>query len=812
MKNNAQKKKNTSSRGHSGQSGVKVKNTKRTKEIAAVVLFFLGIFFFFSFINKTGALGRFVAGIMYGVFGQLVSYVIMCFLVVLAWTLLRNTAGRIFDLKTSALLVAFIILLGALIHTVFHAPSDYAGLSFFDGVAELWTSKYSGGLLGGSICLLLFKFVEKVGALVILIPATLIVAMLLFSLSLMNFAQKTAVGFSRISDWVGTVRRRFAASRKAKKAQRVAYVADDMYSDDIDENIPYSPHASNTDIAFESAATRKKMRTVFQDESIDEPVKQKQELQNQFGEVESEEDDQQPEPANGVLPGMDRTVKTKAPTFDSEIKITTSKNEIEYVKPPVTLLQSVEESESTGTEYRLAATRTARKLEEVMKSFGIEAKVIHISRGSSITRYELQPHSGVKVSRIKGLSEDIALNLAAPGVRIEAPIPGKAAIGIEIPNSETRTVYLKDLIEAEEFTNHKSPLAFCLGEDITGAPVISDIAKMPHLLIAGSTGSGKSVCVNCMIMSLLYRSSPDDLRFIMIDPKVVELSVYNGIPHLLIPVVTEPKKAASALAWAVQEMENRYKQFSQFNIRDISSYNIFATNNGMETMPRIVIIIDELADLMMVARDSVEEAINRIAQKARAAGMHLIVATQRPSVDVITGLIKANISSRIAFKVASQVDSKTILDVGGAEKLIGRGDMLYYPNGSMKFTRVQGGFVSDSEIESVVEFLSSANSEYDECQDPATVLSSVRPLGEKGGKNPDDLDEYFGKALAIAIESKQISASYLQRRLSVGYSRASRLIDQMEEHGYISGRDGNNPRHVLVDELPDEFADSAYDI
>lgn len=811
MKDNAQKKKNTSGRGSNGQSGVTVKNTKKTKEIAAVVLFFLGIFLFFSFINKTGTLGRVVAGIMYGIFGQLVSYVIMCFLVVLAWTLLRNTASRIFDLKTSALLVAFIILLGALIHTIFHSPSDYNGLSFFEGVAALWTSKYSGGLLGGSICLLLFKFVEKVGALVILIPATLIVAMVLFSLSLMNFAQKTAVGFSHVSDWLGSVRKRFAASRKAKKAQKAAYVANDMYSDSIDDNDPYPAHVANTDIAFESAATRKKKRTVFSDENVDEPRTQKQELQNQFGDPEPEED-QQPEHTNGVLPGMDKTVKTKTPAYDTEIKITTSKNEIEYVKPPVTLLQSVEESESTGTEYRLAATRTARKLEEVMKSFGIEAKVIHISRGSSITRYELQPHSGVKVSRIKGLSEDIALNLAAPGVRIEAPIPGKAAIGIEIPNSETRTVYLKDLIEAEEFANHKSPLAFCLGEDITGAPIISDIAKMPHLLIAGSTGSGKSVCVNCMIMSLLYRSSPDDIRFIMIDPKVVELSVYNGIPHLLIPVVTEPKKAASALAWAVQEMENRYRQFSQFNIRDISSYNIYAANNGMETMPRIVIIIDELADLMMVARDSVEEAINRIAQKARAAGMHLIVATQRPSVDVITGLIKANISSRIAFKVASQVDSKTILDVGGAEKLIGRGDMLYYPNGSMKFTRVQGGFVSDSEIESVVEFLASANSEYDECQDPSTVLNSVRPLGEKAGKSPDDLDEYFGKALAIAIESKQISASYLQRRLSVGYSRASRLIDQMEEHGYISSRDGNNPRHVLVDELPEEFADSAYDI
>lgn len=800
MKDNAQKKNNTSA--NKNQSGMKVKNTKRTKEIAAVVLFFLGIFMFFSFINKTGAIGRLTQSIMYGIFGQMVSYVVMCFLIVLAWTLLRNTASRIFDIKTSALLVAFVVLLGALIHTVCHSPSEYEGLTFFGYVSALWNSNFSGGLIGGSICLLLFRFVEKVGALVILIPATLIVSMLLFSLSLMNFAQKTAVGFSHVSAWFSSVKRRFATSRKAKKQNNDSY---DIYDDSGTGNSEFPVPADSSDIKYESATTRRRKK--FIDASVEE-----EKTETNFGQGDALYDEEIVSDGADPLPHIDKTVKTKGPATDTEIKITTSKRELEYVKPPVTLLQSVEESESTGTEYRLAATRTARKLEEVMKSFGIEAKVIHISRGSSITRYELQPHSGVKVSRIKSLSEDIALNLAASGVRIEAPIPGKAAIGIEIPNSETRTVYLKDLVESDEFVNHKSPLAFCLGEDITGVPIISDISKMPHLLIAGSTGSGKSVCVNCMIMSLLYRSSPDDVRFIMIDPKVVELSVYNGIPHLLIPVVTEPKKAASALAWAVQEMENRYKQFSQYNIRDISSYNVYAANNDMETMPRIVIIVDELADLMMVARDSVEEAINRIAQKARAAGMHLIVATQRPSVDVVTGLIKANISSRIAFKVASQVDSKTILDVGGAEKLIGRGDMLYYPNGSMKFTRVQGGFVSDGEIESVVEFLTSANSEYEPCQDSSAVLNSVRPLGEKNAKSPEDLDEYFGKALAIAIESKNISASYLQRRLSVGYSRASRLIDQMEEHGYISVKDGNNPRHVLIEELPEEFASEADEI
>ncbi|MBR5500956.1 MAG: DNA translocase FtsK, partial [Clostridia bacterium] len=490
----------------------------------------------------------------------------------------------------------------------------------------------------------------------------------------------------------------------------------------------------------------------------------------------------------------------------------TAKEEFDYIKPPFSMLHRVEEPAGRIDEQRQQATQTARKLEAVMRSFGIEAKVISISRGSTVTMYELQPQSGVKVSRIKNLADDIALNLAASGIRIEAPIPGKAAIGIEIPNEEKSTVYLKSLVETNAFLNHKSKLAFCLGEDISGEPVIADIAKMPHMLIAGTTGSGKSVCVNCLIVSLLYRCSPNDVRLIMIDPKVVELQMYNGIPHLLIPVVTEPKKAAAALSWAVQEMENRYKQFALCNIRDINAYNLYAKEHDLPTLPRIVIIIDELADLMMVVRDSIEEAINRIAQKARAAGMHLIVATQRPSVDVITGLIKANIPSRIAFAVSSQVDSKTILDYGGAEKLLGRGDMLYYPVGNMKATRVQGGFVSDGEIENIVDFIKDSVSEptYDDAV--SAQIDSVRIL-EKGGKRggsamtsgggvEGDGDPLLSDALDIAIEVKQISASFLQRKLGLGYARASRLIDQLEERGYISGRDGNNPRHVLVQENP----------
>ena len=510
---------------------------------------------------------------------------------------------------------------------------------------------------------------------------------------------------------------------------------------------------------------------------------------------------------------MDETVETVSPEqLQGEIKFTTSKFDTIYDAPPFSLLNANDEPEDLHEEHKKQAARIARKLEEVMRSFGIEAKVIHISRGAAVTQYELQPHSGVKVSRIKNLSEDIALNLAAPGIRIEAPIPGKAAIGIEIPNESVQTVYLRDLIETDIFLNHKSSLAFCLGEQISGKPIIADIAKMPHLLIAGSTGSGKSVCVNCMIMSILYKASPDDVRMIMIDPKVVELGVYNGAPHLLIPVVTEPKKAAAALAWAVQEMENRYKQFAKFGLRDINSYNSYAYDKGMEKMPRILIIIDELADLMLVAKDSVEDSINRIAAKARAAGLHLVVATQRPSVDVVTGLIKANIPSRIAFKVASQVDSRTILDFAGAEKLRGQGDMLYHPVGALHSTRAQGGFVSDEEIENVVRYLQATygDAKYDKKISEEVEKAKIPEKGKKGNAGTassgadGDVDDLFYEALQIAIDVKQISASFLQRKLGLGYNRASRIIDQMEEKGYISARDGNNPRHVLIDEMPDE--------
>ena len=450
----------------------------------------------------------------------------------------------------------------------------------------------------------------------------------------------------------------------------------------------------------------------------------------------------------------------------------------------------------------------AKRLIDTLASFGVGAKVTAVIKGPAVTRYEIQPNPGVKVSRIVSLSDDISLNLAATGVRIEAPIPGKEAVGIEVPNQEVEIVYLKDVIDSPEYKASRSNLTFAIGKDIAGTNIIHDIAKMPHLLIAGATGSGKSVCINTIIASILYKSGPEQVRMIMIDPKIVELGVYNGIPHLLVPVVTNPKKASAALSWAVGEMERRYGEFSQFGVRDIRGYNeLAARRKTMTHMPQIVIIIDELADLMMVAAKEIEDSIIRLAQKARAAGLHLIIATQRPSVDVITGLIKANVPSRIAFAVSSQVDSRTILDGIGAEKLLGRGDMLFHPIGMSKPMRVQGAFVSDGEIEALVNDIKRncgtvVYSEEIQASMEAKANGSGGSAGTAGGTSADedgDNDtELIQAAAELAFEYKQLSASFLQRKLKLGYSRASRVIDALENAGVISGADGSKPRQLLI--------------
>ena len=476
----------------------------------------------------------------------------------------------------------------------------------------------------------------------------------------------------------------------------------------------------------------------------------------------------------------------------------------DYQIPPAQLLRQVSGNGNRDVSGELR--ENADRLVDTLRSFGVETRIVNICRGPSVTRYELQPSAGVKISKITNLADDIALSLAAGGVRIEAPIPNKPAVGIEVPNKHKDIVTLREVVESREFTQAKSYLTFSLGRDIAGNIAIADIARMPHLLIAGATGSGKSVCINSLIISLLYKAPPEEVRLLMIDPKVVELGVYNGIPHLLVPVVTDPRKAAGALGWAVTEMLNRYKLFAQTGVRDLKGFNQIAAqgkrdDNGelLTPMPQIVIIIDELADLMMAASREVEDSICRLAQMARAAGMHLVIATQRPSVDVITGVIKANIPSRIAFTVSSQVDSRTILDGSGAEKLLGKGDMLFHPMDQQKPVRIQGCFVSDKEVEEVVSYIKSQeDADYSEDILEEIEKKAAEETSDNRGKESDEYDSMLPAAVEVVLDAGQASTSFLQRRLKVGYARAARIMDEMEEQGFVGPQEGSKSREIRI--------------
>lgn len=510
---------------------------------------------------------------------------------------------------------------------------------------------------------------------------------------------------------------------------------------------------------------------------------------------------------DGAEKQTSRNAKVKAdiPKEVAAVADTIAKSEKpvrEYRFPPLSLLKH---GGKTSGDSDAHLRETAAKLQKTLQTFGVNVTITNISCGPSVTRYELQPEMGVKVSKIVGLADDIKLNLAAADVRIEAPIPGKAAVGIEVPNKENTAVMLRDLLESDEFKKSKSGIAFATGRDISGKVVVSDIAKMPHLLVAGATGSGKSVCINTIIMSIIYKAKPEDVKLIMVDPKVVELSVYNGIPHLMIPVVTDPKKAAGALNWAVAEMNRRYQLFAEYNVRDLKGYNDKVENikdiddpNKAQKLPQIVIIVDELADLMMVAPGEVEEAICRLAQLARAAGLHLVLATQRPSVNVITGLIKANMPSRIAFSVSSGVDSRTIIDMNGAEKLLGKGDMLFYPAGYQKPVRVQGAFVSDKEVQAVVDFLKKNSGGVTYSEEIQKQVNSNQNVSAGGTSSGDDRDVYFADAGKFIIEKDKASIGMLQRVFKIGFNRAARIMDQLAEAGVVGEEEGTKPRKVLM--------------
>jgi len=738
----------------------------------------LGLFFGLAvyFREYSGTAGRALSGVLRGLFG-LTAYLLPVLTVMLGiWIILSK--HRKSNSRRWALSVVTVYFLLCLLH-LFYFPSFITGKGLKSFVLSSYREGKGPATKGtGAICApfsyLIYSLFGLPGAFIFIITVMMVNLMLLTNLSLKQ-AGCRVYRFLHLD----AVRKGIAKFGKtlsmAAKKQKVVFEERKLLTepdqtvgdDDVSESVP---HPAETEAGGQDGDSQASEIRIID-----------------FLKEKEQEERDRPDKGESFQKPEDRKKRKEAPA--SEFKM--QQESLPYMTPPVSLLQEpVQKKRSALVEKTVVGN--ARLLEETLKSFGVSAKVNQVSRGPVITRYELQPAPGVKVSRIVSLSDDIALNLAAPGVRIEAPIPGKAAIGIEVPNKNVAPVLLREVLESDSFFNHPSKLAFALGKDIAGKNIIADIAKMPHMLIAGATGSGKSVCINSMIVSILYKATPDEVRLIMIDPKVVELNTYNGIPHLMIPVVTDPKKAAGALNWTVQEMVSRYKKFADKGVRDIETYN--DRLSAEETrLPQIVVIIDELSDLMMVAPGDVEDAICRLAQMARAAGIHLVIATQRPSVDVITGVIKANIPSRIAFAVSSQTDSRTILDMGGAEKLLGRGDMLFYPSGLNKPIRVQGAFITEKEVEAVVTCIKNQNA------GPNYNMEVMEETAaEEDSKHDDYEDELLPDAIEVVIDAGQASISMIQRRLRVGYARAARLIDEMEKRGLISGFDGSKPRNVLI--------------
>ena len=675
--------------------------------------------------------------------------------------------------------------------------------------------KTGGGLLGGALSRLLVQAFGTVGTYVITVIAMVISFVLITQKSMFDMIKKFSRKMYRRAAERKALRQEELKARQEEQAEKEQQQERRKKRKERTEDFLKETEVNEPEQEIkrkkESKASRKKAKEqeVSGDILLDEPfvpenafpIHRAEELVQDLEEIvpppeeEKETSKKNPRSSKAEIEQGIHEVSEEIALKEAEVKKA-------YEFPPMELLKK---GKQTGGDSDTHLRETAGKLQETLHNFGVNVSITNVSCGPTVTRYELQPEQGVKVSKIVGLTDDIKLNLAATDIRIEAPIPGKAAVGIEVPNENNSTVMLRDLLQSEAFSSCKSKLAFAAGKDIAGKPVITDIAKMPHLLIAGATGSGKSVCINTIIISLLYKASPDDVKLIMIDPKVVELSVYNGIPHLFIPVVTDPKKAAGALNWAVAEMTDRYNKFAQYNVRDLKGYNAkvesisnIEDENKPKKLPQIVIIVDELADLMMVAPGEVEDSICRLAQLARAAGIHLIIATQRPSVNVITGLIKANMPSRIAFSVSSGVDSRTILDMNGAEKLLGKGDMLFYPQGYQKPARVQGAFVSDQEVGAVVDFLSKQNptAEYD--KEIQEKIEAVKETTAAGADTANDRDVYFADAGKFIIEKDKASIGMLQRVFKIGFNRAARIMDQLYEAGVVGDEEGTKPRKVLM--------------
>ena len=702
------------------------------------------------------------------------------------------------------LMICTIIIFCAAVYSFsIHTPESLASfpqkLQALYGGDQMHTS---AGLFGGLLGMPLVSALGVIGTRIFLVLALFVTLMILTGTTLVQFFKTITKPADTVVSNINTAREKKRIERNRMESEIDIPLDGDMPAHPVHSSANQKPEKPKKNAAVEH------LKRVFSIGAQEETEKDQNPVQEEAPEDSAAVPVSASAPTAVQVPPVPTPapVKTPSPALPEKQPAVEPAEDGQYHLPPISMLETTKGPDQQDIQSEINAI--GNKLVGTLENFGVKTSFVGSSRGPAVTRYELKPAAGVKISKITNLSDDLSMNLATAGIRIEAPIPGKAAVGIEVPNSKNTVVRMRELVESNSFRSSKSYLTVALGRDITGEAAVADLSKMPHLLIAGATGSGKSVCINSMIISLLYKSTPDDVRFLMIDPKVVELGIYNGIPQLLVPVVTDPRKAAGALSWAVSEMLNRYKTFAATGVRDLKSYNSLAASRGyvqedgqpMEKMPRIVIIIDELADLMMAAPNEVEDSICRLAQMARAAGMHLVIATQRPSVDVITGIIKANIPSRVAFAVSSQVDSRTILDMGGAEKLLGHGDMLFSPVGSQKPKRIQGCFVSDSEIESIVDFIKkSQEAEYSESIAQEIERNAAEDSSSDSADSlGEDMDPILPDAIKYAVDCGQASTSSLQRRLRLGYARAGRLIDQMEQMGIVGPPDGSKPRQVLI--------------
>lgn len=823
---------------------VEKKGDDLSKDIILWTVLAVSILLFVSNLGVGGVVGNAVSGFFFGVFG-LTAYLFPIVLLVGTFFAISNKENT-FALMKLIFSLIFLVFLCTLIELMFHGDTGGGAVySFFYSRQH----RAGGGFVGGGIAGLLCEGFGLIGAYVITIAVMGISAVLISEKSAIKGIQKNARHLQQ------TEKLRL---RKKKSRQMEEIPKPRLPEQKTDRKLPRRERkvegvALDTQLRERESSPDAPSDEVNEvnirifDEQVEVADVHRVPLTSETPSEETlplEETSSEPDRAAAKEPVGRKTVALKSKGSPAGESVLESERKAEilsgpvresaaaqkalegegdgkdnvpaeqpYRYPPISLLHTP--SRKGGGNSKAALQETAAKLQQILKNFGVNVTVTDVSCGPAVTRYEIQPEMGVKVSKIVNLADDIKLNLAAADIRIEAPIPGKAAVGIEVPNKQKVVVSFRELVESPEFQDSESKISFAVGRDIAGKVVISNIAKMPHLLIAGATGSGKSVCINTIIMSILYKASPKEVKLIMVDPKVVELSVYNGIPHLLIPVVTDPKKAAGALHWAVTEMMDRYEKFADAGVRDMKGYNAKIKNGTMkinhngqmvdvavEKMPQIVIIVDELADLMMVAASEVEESICRLAQLARAAGIHLIIATQRPSVNVITGLIKANMPSRIAFSVTSNIDSRTILDMGGAEKLLGNGDMLYYPQGFTKPLRVQGAFVTDDEVAKVVDFLSKHNEAGTYSEEIQEKIASAEIGTGSGGDGDnaaaDSRDAYFEAAGRLLIEKEKGSIGMLQRNFKVGFNRAARIMDQLQEAGVVGPEEGTKPRKVLM--------------